>query len=168
IQYMPLDSMLRAAADIAPGSENLIFHPYLNGERTPHMDSRLTGTFSGLSGEHQSGHFTRAVLEGVAFAMRDCLETLHEIGAYPERMVFSGGGSKIELWGRIFASVLNTRLVTFRHSEQTALGAAMLAALSADQFQDEAEAAAAWVQQGDTIEPVAEWVPIYEERYAVY
>jgi xylulokinase len=111
---------------------------------------------------------TRAVLEGVAFAMRDCLETLHSVGAVPTSMRFGGGGARGELWRQIMASALNMPLTTLAGGEQTALGAALLAAVGCGSFATVEEAAAAWVQPvGDTL-PEPEWVDLYQERYSIY
>lgn len=163
-----LETLLKRAADAPPGCEGLIFRPYLNGERTPHMNPSLTAQFVGLTGRHTQSHLTRAVLEGVAFAMRDCLEALRGAGAAPNRMIFGGGGAKGELWRRIMASTLNLPLTTLKGGEQTALGAAMLAAVGSGQFASLEQAASAWVQTESEIVPNTDWAAIYQERYEVY
>jgi xylulokinase len=106
---------------------------------------------------------SRAVLEGVAFAMKSCLNTLRSVEVNPTRIIFGGGAAKGELWGQIIASTFNLPLTRLQGEEQTALGAAMLAAVGTGHFADFDEAARAWVRPADVIYPVAEWVSIYEE-----
>ncbi|RPJ01088.1 MAG: xylulokinase, partial [Chloroflexi bacterium] len=98
--------LLAEAALIPAGSEGLIFLPYLEGERTPHMDPDASGSFTGLTIRHGRAHMTRAILEGVAYAFRDCLNTLQAIGPTPDRFLIGGGGAQGDLWRQILASVL--------------------------------------------------------------
>ncbi|MCD4686945.1 MAG: xylulokinase, partial [Anaerolineae bacterium] len=132
--------LLEEASAIPAGAEGLIFVPYLEGERTPHMDPHATGAFVGLTTRHTQAHMTRAVLEGVAYAFRDCLETLRVAGPVPDHFLIGGGGSQGPLWRTILASVLNVSLQTIEGREHTAVGAAMLAGLGTDVFAEVAEA----------------------------
>ncbi len=156
-----LDVLLKAAAQVPAGAEGVIFRPYLNGERTPHLDPTLTASFIGLTGRHGQGHLTRAVLEGVAFAMRDCLNTLLEAGAQPTSIILGGGGGKGTLWRQIMASVLNHPLQSIENTEQTAYGAAMLAAVGDGHKLADLN----WVTFGETTLPVAEWVEVYKNGF---
>jgi xylulokinase len=144
-----------------PGTEGLLFAPYLAGERTPHADSDARGAFVGLSVRHDRGALWRAMLEGVAYGLRDSLELLRELGARPESGRVSGGGSRSELWLRILASVLGLPLETTESEEGSAFGAALLAGVRAGVFSDADDAVARCVRPRRRIEP--EWD--YEHGY---
>ena len=125
------DDLTEAAASIRPGADGLIFLPYLMGERTPHPDPLARGGFIGLSVRHNLDHLTRAVLEGVAFGLRDGLDLMTESGAKrPEQIRASGGGIRSKLWRQILADVLGAEIATVTTPEGAAFGAAMLAAVS--------------------------------------
>jgi xylulokinase len=160
-----LETMLERAAQVPAGSEGLIFRPYLNGERTPHMNPDLTAQFLGLTARHEQGHLTRAVLEGVAFAIRDCLETLHQGGTAPQQLIFGGGGAKGKRWRQIIASVLGIPLVTLADEETTAKGAAMLACVGCQHVENIRQAVEAWVRYDEVIEPEVNWGEVYAEGY---
>jgi xylulokinase len=149
------------AAQSPRGSEGLLFAPYLAGERTPHPDPGARGAFVGLSVRHDRGALWRAVLEGVAYGLRDSLELLHELGARPESARVSGGGARSELWLRILASVLGLPLETTESEEGSALGAALLAGIRAGVFSDADDAVARCVRPRRRIEP--EWD--YDDGY---
>ena len=122
------DELLSEAADVAPGSEGLFFSPYLSGERTPHADPLVRGSFIGLTSRHGRGHLTRAVLEGVAYGLRDNLLLLRASGLpAPERIRISGGGAKSTLWRQILADVMGYPLNVVEVTEGAAMGAALLA-----------------------------------------
>ncbi|MGL5575204.1 xylulokinase, partial [Cetobacterium sp.] len=116
------------AEKIEVGSKGLFFMPYLIGERTPHNDSNIRGSFIGLTHNHKKGEMTRAVLEGVAFALRDSFELLKEMDIKIEKIRVSGGGAKSRLWKEILADVLGKKVVSIDSAaEGPALGAAILA-----------------------------------------
>jgi xylulokinase len=143
------------ASQWPPGTEGLLFAPYLAGERTPHADSEARGAFVGLSVRHDRGALWRAMLEGVAYGLRDSLELLRELGARPESGRVSGGGARSELWLRILASVLGLPLETTESEEGSAFGAALLAGVRAGVFSDADDAVARCVRPRRRIEP--EW-----------
>lgn len=117
------------AGKISPGSEGLFFLPYLTGERTPYPDPLAKGAFIGLTVRHTRAHMTRAVLEGVAFGLRDSFELLKEAGvASIDQVRIAGGGTRSPVWRQIIADVLGVELVTTNTSEGAAFGAALLAA----------------------------------------
>jgi xylulokinase len=145
-----------------PGSEGLLFAPYLAGERTPHADPDARGAFTGLSLRHDRGALARAVLEGVAFGLRDSLELLRGLGVDAAVGRVSGGGARSELWLRIVASVLRLPLERTAIEEGSAYGAALLAGVRAGTFADAAQAVARCVRVRDRVEP--EWD--YEDAYA--
>ena len=145
-----------------PGAEGLLFAPYLAGERTPHPDPDIRGAFVAMSAGHDRGALWRAMLEGVAFGLRDSLELLRELGATPEVGRASGGGARSELWLRIVASVLGLPLELTESEEGSAYGAAMLAGVRAGTFGDADEAVSRCIRVTRRIEP--EWD--YDEPYA--
>jgi len=116
-----------AASSVPPGSEGLIFLPYLLGERTPHLDPSAKGCFIGLTVHHSFAHLARAVMEGVAFAMKDCLDLFCQLGVNPGRIVLSGGGATSPLWRQIQADVYDREVLTVNTREEAATGAALLA-----------------------------------------
>jgi xylulokinase len=143
------------------GTEGLLFAPYLAGERTPHPDPDARGAFTGVSARHDRGALWRAMLEGVAYGLRDSLELLRELGARPESGRVSGGGARSELWLRILASVLGFPLETTVSEEGSAFGAALLAGVRAGVFADTDDAVTRCVRTRRRIEP--EWD--YEHGY---
>jgi xylulokinase len=148
-----------------PGAEGLVFLPYLAGERTPHADPGARGAFAGLSLRHDRGALTRAVLEGVAYGLRDSLELLPGLGVRPEVARISGGGARSDLWVRIVASVLGIPLERTAVEEGAAYGAALLAGVAGGVFADVQEAVAACVRVGESVEPDPEWEKIYAAGY---
>jgi xylulokinase len=153
------------AARWEPGVEGLLFAPYLAGERTPYPDPDARGSFTGLSLRHDRGALWRAMLEGVAYGLRDSLELLRSLGARPEVGRVSGGGARSELWLRIVASVLGLPLERMESEEGSAFGAALLAGVRAGVFADAADAVARCVRARDRIEPEPAWVEAYAHGY---
>ncbi len=126
--HIDYDQLLAEAADIEIGSEGLYFSPYLTGERTPHADPLLRGSFIGLTSRHTRGHLTRAILEGVSYGLKDNLQLLRHIGLpAPKRIRISGGGMQSRLWCQIIADILGCPLEVVKVSEGAAVGAALLA-----------------------------------------
>ena len=159
------DELLADAAAVPPGSDSVIFLPYLSGERTPHADPNARGSFTGLALSHRRGHLVRAVLEGVAYGLRDSLGLLRELGVRPEVGRASGGGARGRLWLEIVASVLGLPLELTAVEEGAAYGAALLGGVAAGVFDDVHEAVAACVRVRDRIEPNEAWQPAYESGY---
>jgi xylulokinase len=160
------DDLLTAAASWPPGTEGLLFQPYLVGERTPHADPNARGAFVGLSVRHDRGALVRAVLEGVAYGLRDSLELLRQLGVNADVARVSGGGARSELWLQIVASVLDLPLERTVVEEGAAFGAALLGGVSAGVFSDAAEAVRASIHVRDIIDPVSAWHETYEQGYA--
>lgn len=155
------------AAAAPPGSDGLLFLPYLTGERTPHPDPLARGAFVGLTVHHGRSHLTRAVLEGVAFGLRDSVELMRAVGLGGlSQFRATGGGSRSALWRRILADVLGATVVTTSSSEGAAQGAATLAAVGVGWFPTVEEACRRVVAVGDAVEPSAD--AGYDEGYARY
>jgi xylulokinase len=161
---VPYSVLLEEAAGWEPGAEGLTFLPYLAGERTPHADPDARGAFTGLSLRHDRGALVRAVLEGVAFGLRDCLDVVLGVGAAPTIARASGGGARNELWLRIVASVLELPVERLAIEEGAAYGAALLGGVAGDVFADPGEAVSACVRPTGRVDPVAEWIAPYREQ----
>ncbi|MGL4862162.1 MAG: xylulokinase [Cetobacterium sp.] len=154
------------AEKIEVGSKGLFFMPYLIGERTPHNDSNIRGSFIGLTHNHKKGEMTRAVLEGVAFALRDSFELLKEMDIKIEKIRVSGGGAKSRLWKEILADVLGKKVVSIDSAaEGPALGAAILAAVGAKKYKSIEEACKEIINEVETCEPNLDNVIIYDREY---
>ena len=147
------------------GSEGLVFLPYLAGERTPHSDPDARGAFIGLSLRHDRGAMVRAVMEGVAYGLRDSLELLGALGVKAETGRASGGGARSRLWLRIVASTLNLPIEVTSVEEGAAYGAALLGAVAGGEFADVHQAVDKCVRVREVIEPDARWVQTYAEGY---
>ncbi len=160
------DELVAGAEAWPAGTEGLLFAPYLVGERTPHADPDARGAFTGLSVRHDRGALVRAVLEGVAFGLRDSLDLISELGGTPATGRVSGGGARSELWLKIVASVLELPLQRVAVDEGAAFGAAILGGVAAGAWPDVHAAVAATVTLREQIDPVPEWVEIYRERRA--
>jgi xylulokinase len=165
---MDFKPLLNPAAEIPPGSEGLIFLPYLTGERTPHPDPLARGAFVGLTVRHTRDHMTRAVLEGVAFGLRDSFELMKNAGLVNISQVrVSGGGAKSPLWRQILADVLDAELVTVNSTEGAAYGAALLAATGAGVFPGVNAACASAIRVTGSNEPSNDG-EIYHRMYSSY
>jgi xylulokinase len=162
------DELLAPAAAIPPGSEGLLFLPYLTGERTPHPDPLARGAFVGLTVRHTQAHMTRAVIEGVAFGLRDSFELMKNAGLPPITQVrASGGGTKSALWRQILADVLQAEIVTINTAEGAAYGAAILAAVGTGVFES-VEAACAQLIHVTGRTEVGENTAVYDQIYPLY
>ena len=156
-------ALVESARSWGPGVEGLTFLPYLAGERTPHADPLARGAFTGLSLRHDRGALVRAVLEGVAFGLRDGFDLVAGIAGRPQVGRVSGGGARSRLWLEILASVLELPLQRTAVDEGASFGAALLGGVAAGVFTDVHEAVAACVRPGELVEPVAAWVEPYRE-----
>ncbi|MEZ4870341.1 MAG: xylulokinase [Caldilineaceae bacterium] len=163
------DDLLAPAAAIPAGSEGLLFLPYLTGERTPHPDPLARGALIGLTVRHSLPHMTRAVLEGVAFGLRDSFELMKGIGLSAITQVrVSGGGARSPLWRQILADVLGSELVTVNTTEGAAYGAALLAGVGAGLWADVDAACEATIKLTGSTTPESSAVQYYERAYAQY
>lgn len=166
---MTFEELLLPAAEIDAGSDGLFFTPYLTGERTPYPDPYARAGFIGLTRQHTRAHMTRAVLEGVAFGLKDCFELIKAAGAGEIRQVrVSGGGAKSPLWRQILADILGIELVIVNTSEGAAFGAAILAAVSSGVWSTVAEACRAVIQVVNRTTPNQDQVEIYKGIYPRY
>ncbi|HSJ83080.1 MAG TPA: xylulokinase [Acidimicrobiia bacterium] len=161
------ESLVDGAAEVAAGSDGLLFLPYLTGERTPHPDPLARGAFVGLTVSHDLRHLTRAVLEGVAFGLRDGLDLMVASGMAPPGQVrASGGGTRSGLWRQILANVLEAEIATVPTEEGAAFGAALLAAVGAG-WHASVEEAAAVVKVEPAAQP-SDDVDLYRRAHESY
>jgi xylulokinase len=168
---LPFPDLTDEAALVPPGAEGLLFLPYLTGERTPHADPDARGAFVGLTVRHTRAHLTRAVLEGVAFGLRDSLELMREAGVtIPGEFRASGGGTTSRLWRQIVSDVLGVPLVGVGTVEGAAFGAGVLGAVGAGWFPSPRDAVAAMVRRGAVTEPgdTASYDPAYASYRSLY
>lgn len=147
------------------GENHVYFLPYLMGERSPHNDPNARGTFVGITMDTTRADMTQAVLEGVAFALRDSFEVAKSLGIHIERTKICGGGAKSLLWKKMIANILNIKVDVIESEEGPALGGAMLAAVACGEYQSVEEAAEKIVKIVSTVEPEPELAAKYEARY---
>lgn len=157
----------RAAEQVPPGSEKLYFHPYLLGEMTPYYDDKLRASFTGAGMHHGKGHFSRAVMEGISYSMRDCLEEIKAQNIKVDEYRIIGGGAKGKLWRQILADVLATPL-TSTVDNDSSLGSAMLAGVATGVFADFKESVDKCVAVADVVEPIPENVEVYDMGFKDY
>ena len=162
------DDLTGEAAAVPPGADGLTFLPYLTGERTPHADSNARGVFAGMHTGHHRGHLTRAVMEGVVFALRDSLELMRRLGVDATEAVAVGGGARNAFWRRMQADALGAPVVTVGPQGGAPYGAAILAAMGSGAFASVQEARRAWIRPLDRIEPDSETAAAYDEAYERY
>ena len=156
------------AATAPPGSEGLIFLPYLNGERTPHKDAYAKGCFFGITLRHKKGHYARAVMEGVAYALRDSIEIARKCGVNVRQVRAVGGGAKSPLWRQILADVFNCEVVTINVTEASAHGVAVLAGVGAGVYGSVQEGCDKTIQITNSTQPIQKNVLIYDGYYRIF
>lgn len=150
------------------GENHVYFLPYLMGERSPHNNPNARATFIGMTMDTSRSDMTQAVLEGVAFALRDSFEVAKSLGIHIERTKICGGGAKSPLWRQIIANILNIKVDIIDSEEGPALGGAILAAVACGEYASVEEATSKIVKVIDTVEPTPEIAAKYEMRYAQF
>ncbi len=159
------DYAAEQAAITKLGENHVFFLPYLMGERSPHNNPNARGTFIGMTMDTSRADMTQAVLEGVAFALRDSFEVARSLGIHIERTKICGGGAKSPLWKKIMANVLGIKVDMIESEEGPGYGGAILAAVGCGEFASVEEAADKLVKVVGTVEPDPELTAKYEERY---
>ncbi len=168
IHVDPYDLMTKEAEQAEPGSQGLIYLPYLMGERTPHLDPYARGVFFGLTAKHNRSHMIRSVMEGVVYSLKDCLEIIKEMDVPIQDIRASGGGSRSDLWRQMQADVFNTPITTISSSEGPALGAALLAGVGAGIYSNVNEACTATIEKVDRSYPIEHNTLVYNKYYIIY
>jgi xylulokinase len=163
------DDLLAPAANIQAGADGLLFLPYLTGERTPYPDPLARSAFVGLTIRHGMAHCTRAVLEGVAFGLRDSFELMKAVGlAQIDQVRVSGGGARSLLWRQILADVFDSELVTVNTTEGAAYGAALLAGVGAGHWSDVGSACESVIEITGRTVPYGATTSVYRQIYPLY
>jgi len=165
---LSFDELLKPVGDIAPGSEGLLFTPYLVGERTPHADSVIRGSFIGLSGTHRREHLARAVMEGITFSLQESFDLFHAAGIEVERVISIGGGAKNPVWLQMQADIFGKPVVALKNEQGPAMGAAMMAAVGSGWFGSLKECADAFIGYAKTYEPIPANVEKYARLFKLY
>jgi xylulokinase len=160
--------LVEEASEVPPGSEGLVFLPYLSGERTPHLDPKARGAFLGLTARHGTANMTRAVMEGVIFSLRDSLEIMRELEVPIDEVRATGGGARSDLWRQLQADIYGTPIRRTVAYEGPAFGAALLAGVSSGTYTDVGEATSVVKLREGITEPDRERSKVYEEYYEVY
>ena len=156
------------ASLVPPGAEGVSFLPYLQGERTPHRDASLRGAFVGLSLAHSRGHLTRAVYEGVCYALRDSVSILRDLGLTPGSLLLTGAGARQPFLRKLQADVYGLPVQTVNREEGPAYGAALLAAVGAGAFKDLGEAAKKTLTRGALEQPDGAAAQRYDALYDAF
>ena len=160
---------LTAEATLSPrGAQGLFWLPYLMGERTPHLDAAARGAWIGLTAKHQRSDLIRAILEGVCYSQRDCLEIIQGLGAPVTKVRLSGGGARSPFWHQLFADIFNRRVVSLETQEGSAFGAALLALVGTGEYKSAREACAAVIKEVEVKDPDASAADFYERAYSLY
>lgn len=162
------DDLVAVASPTPIGAEGLVFLPYLNGERTPHLDPLARGGFIGLTSRHTVGHMARAVLEGVTYSLRDGLSIMHELGVPTTDIRATGGGGKSAFWRQLQADIYGAPVSTLAAEEGPAYGAALLAGVGTGHFRDTNDAVQRCVRVATTVEPDSTAAAQHDRAYAIY
>ncbi len=167
-QADPYELCTALAAEAPAGSDGLFWLPYLMGERTPHLDAEARGGWIGLTAKHTRAHLLRAMIEGVSYSLRDCLEIIRGLGVEPAQVRASGGGARSEFWRGVLAGVFDCPIVTLQTQEGSAYGAALLAMAGSGLFQSVPEACAATIREIGRVDPDPPAVAQYERGYTIF
>ena len=162
------DELLAGIDEVAPGSNGLLFTPYIVGERTPYADATIRGSFIGIDASHTKLHFTKAVMEGITFSLRDSLEIFRSSGKEMTEIISSGGGAKNSDWLQMQADIFNTTIYKLKNEQGPSIGACIIAAVGANIYKNFEEAVAVCVHLAEKFEPIPANVAVYNELYKVY
>lgn len=162
------ESFLKDVGQVPIGANGLVYTPYLAGERTPHADSIIRGSFIGMDASHKREDFVRAVLEGITFSLNETIEIFRENGKMIDTVVSIGGGAKNETWLQMQADIFNAKIVKLASEQGPGMGAAMLAAYGCGWFPTLQECAEKFVETTKSYQPVPENVEKYQKLFGVY
>src|SRR6185436_20433361 len=164
----PYERLTEAAGQVPAGADGLLWTPYLMGERTPHLDPNARAALVGLTASHTRAHVVRALLEGVAFSLRDTLEIFREMNLPVNEIRLGGGGARSELWRQIQADVYGRVVKTLEAEEGAAYGAALLAGVGVGAWPSVEEACDSVVRVKAEVEPDRAAVAAMERQYQVF
>jgi xylulokinase len=162
------DALTAEAAQSPPGAQGLFWLPYLMGERTPHLDAIARGGWIGLTASHTRADLIRAVIEGVSYSQRDCLDIIEALGVAANSVRASGGGARSAFWRQLLAGILNKRVVTLETQEGSAYGAALLALAGTGEYGSVPEVCRAAIRETESVLPSTADVAFYEKGHRVY
>ncbi|ESV53906.1 D-xylulose kinase [Streptococcus agalactiae LMG 14747] len=163
------NELLDSIKDVPIGSDGLLFTPYIDGERTPYTDSNVRATFFGMDRHHNFSHFTRAVIEGITFSLKDCLELIQsQRGKEFETIISIGGGAKSDIWLQIQSDIFNKDIICLDEEQGPAMGAAMLAAKGLQWYSSFDALIDEWIKIKKNFTPIPENVQFYETLYKHY
>jgi xylulokinase len=162
------EKLLADVGDVPAGSNGLLFTPYISGERTPHADANIRGSFIGMDSNHRRKHFVRAVLEGITFSLNETIEIFRNAGVPIHTIISIGGGSHNKHWLQIQSDIFNAKIVRLDNEQGPGLGAAILAAFGCLWYPSLEECAQRFVKRGEIIDPQKGNVEIYKQLYTSY
>ena len=162
------DALTAEAATSPTGAHGLFWLPYLMGERTPHLDATIRGGWIGLTAKHKRADLIRAIIEGVSYSQRDCLDIIEGLGVAVSSVRASGGGAQSAFWRRLLAGILNKRVVTLETQEGSAYGAALLALVGTGAYDDVPEVCRAAIRETDSVSPEAAEAAFYGKAHRIY
>lgn len=162
------DMLTAEAAQSPAGAQGLFWLPYLMGERTPHLDATARGGWIGLTAKHTRADLIRAVIEGVSYSQRDCLDIVESLGVAVESVRASGGGAKSPFWRQLLASILDRRVVTLETQEGSAYGAALLALAGSGDGGSVEEVCRTAIRETDSVSPCAPDAAVYRGGHQIY
>lgn len=162
------DEMLAGVGDVKPGSNGLLFTPYLVGERTPHADSAIRGSFIGIDGSHERKHFARAVMEGITFSLHESVDMFRKAGKTVDKIISIGGGAQNPVWLQMQADIFGAEVVALENEQGPGLGAAMLAAYGCGWFTSLEQCAASFVKHAESYLPQPEAASAYDGLFRLY
>lgn len=163
------DELLADLSEIPVGASGLLFTPYIVGERTPHIDSRIRGSFIGIDTKHSLSHFTKAVIEGITFSLKDSQLLMEQVANKKfKRIVSIGGGAKNQEWLQIQANIFDAEVTSLVTEQGPGLGATMIAAVGLGWFKNMEDCADIFVSYGDSVYPEVEEVEKYKKVYSAY
>jgi xylulokinase len=162
------DDLLAGVGDVRPGANGLLFTPYIVGERTPHADAVIRGSFIGIDGSHERVHFARAVMEGITFSLNESLDLFRQAGKRVDTIVSIGGGAQNPVWLQMQADIFDADVVSLENEQGPGLGAAMLAAYGCGWFDSLDACAESFVKRASVYKPQPAAVDAYAGLFRVY
>jgi xylulokinase len=162
------DALTAEAAQSPAGAQGLYWLPYLMGERTPHLDATIRGGWIGLTAKHKRADLIRAVIEGVSYSQRDCLDIIEGLGVPVKSVRASGGGAQSAFWRRLLAGILNKRVVTLATQEGSAYGAALLALAGTGAYASVPEVCRVAIRETESVEPDLAEAAFYGKAHGIY
>lgn len=165
---LDFDDLLKDVGSVPVGSRGLLFTPYIVGERTPHADATIRGSFIGMDSSHRLADFTRSVLEGITFSLNESIEIFRASGKEIDRIYAIGGGANNKAWLQMQADIFNATIVKLTSEQGPGMGAAMLAAYGSGWFDSLNACANHFLQEAETYHPIPENVVAYHELFSLY